>query len=389
MSTNSSFTLLHDGGARQGSYYAKVVVAPSGCGSCTERSEVVHMKDEQNRVIYENENSGTQQYSFSVKFDSTWKPMVGNSGGAWGIFLQLHGDDSLQTNPAWAFSASDRIDFGGRAGDINVNRGQDYTLSNNSLNKGKWIDFILTVKYAKDKTGFYKILRRDEGETNFTEILNVTNVETLQYRNGPVLNHYMKHGLYRNQETFTSILYIDGFTRTAVDGSTIPTPLPPVALSTPMNLRLVSSTATQTKLQWDYVGTDQTGFVINRKRTSSGTYGQFASTTALSYTDSNVSASTQYCYRVQSYTSTELSSNSNEVCLTTPAAPIVQPTPTATPVPTPTQTPRPIPTLTPTPLPTLVPTPIPTLAPTATPVPTLVPKPPIRYKYRPRFGRCH
>ena len=88
------------------------------------------------------------------------------------------------------------------------------------MNVGKWIDFIVTVKYAKDNTGFITIQRRDEGQTNFTQVLSITNTPTVQYdpnvNNGAVGNHYMKHGLYRNSQSFTSVLYLDGFTRTAV-----------------------------------------------------------------------------------------------------------------------------------------------------------------------------
>ncbi|MFA6433994.1 MAG: Ig-like domain-containing protein, partial [Elusimicrobiales bacterium] len=212
-----------DGGGHQGNYYARFEVRSGDGGGPghTERSEVVHMKDAGNNIIYENATSGTVRYSFSVKFDPSWQTLVGDSNGAWGIFLQLHGDNGI--NPAWGFGATpdDTIVFGMRAGDVQgeseINRGRDFDLSNGSLNKGHWIDFILTVKYATDNTGSVSVQRKDEGDSSYTQVLSVTNVPTLQYNDGSATgNHYMKHGLYSNYETFTRILYTDGFTREVV-----------------------------------------------------------------------------------------------------------------------------------------------------------------------------
>jgi len=203
--------------------YARVEVRAGDhelhCPTCTERSELVMMQDANGNALYENLSSGTQRYTFSVKFDKSWRNMVGNKNGAWGIFLQLHGPDDLGSNPAFELNANEtgRIVFGMLTGDITKSKSRDYKLLNGKLNKGHWIDFILTIKYTTDKTGFVNLQRRDEGQTNFSEVLNILNTPTLQYsskvNNGAVGNHYMKHGLYRNQETFTSILYLKGFTR--------------------------------------------------------------------------------------------------------------------------------------------------------------------------------
>ena len=217
------FTVQSDGGARQGSRYARVEVRfgdnplKSG-GQDTGRAEVSYMQHADNSYLNENLNSGTQQYAFSVKLDSTWRIISGNF--AKGIFIQLHGPNVLNTNPAWAMDALDTIRFNLRTGDIASSVLQVHQLSNGSLNIGKWIDFILTIKYAKDNTGFVTILRRDEGHTTFAEVLHLTNTPTLQFSSavngGAVGDHYIKHGLYRIDQPFTSILYLDNFTRTAV-----------------------------------------------------------------------------------------------------------------------------------------------------------------------------
>ena len=214
-------SIINDGGARQGNYYARVEVRngdnPLNCCQGTDRAEVLDMQNADNSKIYENLSNGIQRYSFSVKFDKSWQTIVEHGNGAWGIFLQLHGPDNLGTNPAWAFNATDNIRFNMRVGDITTSKLGAYDLSNGALNVGHWIDFILTVKYAKDNTGFVNIMRRNEGQTDFTEVLDISNTPTLQYSSnvngGAVGEHYIKHGLYRNQQDFTSILYLDGFTR--------------------------------------------------------------------------------------------------------------------------------------------------------------------------------
>lgn len=230
------FRLINDA-SRVGTY-ARVEVRPGDdpINAGTERSEVLGMQNADNSWLDENEDSGTQQYSFSVKFDSTWQAPVNTGQGAWAVFLQLHGSDVYHTNPAISFNATDKISLGTRVGDLATSGMKDYPLSNSSLNKGKWIDLILTIKFAKDNAGFINLLRRDEGQAIFTEVLNVTGIPTLQYSslvdNGVVKDHYWKHGLYRNNSNFTSVLYLDGMTREAV-GSIAPIPAPPPVVYLP------------------------------------------------------------------------------------------------------------------------------------------------------------
>lgn len=225
-------TVVRGADARQGEYYARVEVRPNdnpltSCCVGTERAEVSGMQDGSGGAIEENESSGTQQYTVSVKFDPSWQTIIdygsatGKWTGAWGIFLQLHGPDQLGTNPAWALSATDKIRLNLRVGDIeNSTQPKGYDLSNGNVTIGKWIDFILTVRYAADNTGYISLLRRDEGEASYTQVLNLRNTPTLQYSSrinaGRIANHYIKHGLYRNSQPFSSILYLDGFSRTAV-----------------------------------------------------------------------------------------------------------------------------------------------------------------------------
>jgi hypothetical protein len=73
----------------------------------------------------------------------------------------------------------------------------------------------------------------------------------------------------------------------------------------------------QITVQWDYSDIGQAGFIINRK-VNATTYTQLAlvNPTILTFSDTDVEASTEYCYQVQAYNADGHSDNSNEICLT-------------------------------------------------------------------------
>lgn len=213
-------TLINDGD-RAGTY-ARVEVRPGDnpltCCYNTDRAEVSGMQNANGTQLFENLGSGTQRYSFSVKFDADWQTIVDHGYGAWGVFLQLHGPDGMP--PALAFSATDQIRFNMLAGDITKSTTIGTSSLLGGLNSGHWVDFILTTRLASDDTGFVNIMRRDEGQASFQEVLNLTNTPTLQFdssvNGGAVADHYWKTGLYRNRQDFTSVLYLDGMTRETV-----------------------------------------------------------------------------------------------------------------------------------------------------------------------------
>lgn len=222
------FTLVSDGSGR--GTYARVEVRngdnPLACCYNTDRAEVNGMQDANSNLIYENANSGTERYSFSIKFDSGWQTISSNGGGAEAIFLQLHGPNDFE--PALALSATDQIRLNMRVGDVTRSTVTRNDLANGALNPGQWIDFILTTKFAIDDTGYVNLMRRDEGQTSFQEVLNIANTPTLHFDpnvDGGVAGlHYWKYGLYRSRRDFTSVLYLDDLTREAVGIPAVPEP---------------------------------------------------------------------------------------------------------------------------------------------------------------------
>ena len=85
-------------------------------------------------------------------------------------------------------------------------------------------------------------------------------------------------------------------------------------VSTPTNLRILSTSVTSVSLDWDYTGPVDvtTGFNVYRN-------GQKITHTAgTSYTDHDLTPNTYYCYTVTAYNFWGESGHSNRVCTTTP-----------------------------------------------------------------------
>jgi hypothetical protein len=107
---------------------------------------------------------------------------------------------------------------------------------------------------------------------------------------------------------------------------------PPAA---PSNLTAAPLSTTQVSVGWADNSSNESGFKIERKTGSTGTYGQIATTGAgvTSYTDTSGAPGTTYVYRVRATNSGGDSSYSNEASATTQSSPPAAPSSlTATPV---------------------------------------------------------
>ncbi|MDP2606994.1 MAG: fibronectin type III domain-containing protein [Deltaproteobacteria bacterium] len=80
--------------------------------------------------------------------------------------------------------------------------------------------------------------------------------------------------------------------------------------------------AAQLTLTWSDNSSNENGFNIERRVSTTGSYSKIASAgvNVVSYTDTNLQSNTTYCYRVQAYNSTGTSAYSNERCATTSLA---------------------------------------------------------------------
>jgi phosphodiesterase/alkaline phosphatase D-like protein len=95
---------------------------------------------------------------------------------------------------------------------------------------------------------------------------------------------------------------------------------PPTA---PSKLTATAVSTAQINLSWQHNSGDESGFKIERKTGASGTYAQIATTNTdiASYSDSGLSPSTTYYYRVRAYNAYGDSAYSNEASATTQSPP--------------------------------------------------------------------
>lgn len=92
----------------------------------------------------------------------------------------------------------------------------------------------------------------------------------------------------------------------------------------PSALAATASGTSTINLTWTDNSSDETGFKLERKTGSGGTYAEIASSIAAnvtSYSNTGLTASTTYFYRLRSYNAAGNSTYSNEVSATTTAAP--------------------------------------------------------------------
>ncbi len=105
-------------------------------------------------------------------------------------------------------------------------------------------------------------------------------------------------------------------------GATTPAP-PPTPPAAPSGLSATAASSSRIDLSWSDNSSNETGFKVERKTGSGGTYAQIASVAAgvTAYQDSGLAASTTYYYRVRAYNTAGNSSYSNEANATTQAPP--------------------------------------------------------------------
>lgn len=155
-------------------------------------------------------NEGVEYYRISVRLEEGWKSPERNAQGFyWGTFFQLHGPNEYRAPPAVALHAEDKFSLFVLAGDLDKKAGGRRFLTSSDLNLGKWVDFVVAVKWAPDASGWIAVFRRDEGEGDWEKVADIKSLATLQYKGtDPVGAHYWKAGFYRSESQHSNTLWL-------------------------------------------------------------------------------------------------------------------------------------------------------------------------------------
>lgn len=204
--------VVEGGGDSSRGAFAKFTVFPGDTylNTTGERSEVVLGGWESTSQFKVNGDEGVEFYRVSVKLSSDWiEPQVNNRGYAWGTFFQLHGPDEYGASPAVAIHAENNFSLFLLGGDMSKKRGAKWALTRSDLAVGKWVDFVLEIKWAPNASGAISVYRRDEGESIWEKVADIQSVATLQYMGESTSKpHYWKAGFYRSESQHVNSLWL-------------------------------------------------------------------------------------------------------------------------------------------------------------------------------------
>lgn len=117
---------------------------------------------------------------------------------------------------------------------------------------------------------------------------------------------------------YRAVVYFSSSTAPPISSATLTTTAP---LLTPTSLAATNGSGNDINLSWDYTGTGQSGFKVERKLGRNGTYAEIADlgSSARTYADTgSKTANRVYAYRVRAYRTGENGAYSNFVQATTP-----------------------------------------------------------------------
>jgi Polysaccharide lyase len=165
---------------------------PLGLGS--ERAEALDMQDASG-ILYENGTSGTQYYATSYLFPASWDgTALQGDAESWSFVFQVYG--------ATALSAARHSAGGQQIYELSVGppggNDQSFSFTDSAIALGQWTDLVFMVTWATAATGHITAWRRDQGQAQFQQVLDVGSLVTLP--TADATSYYWKQGLYRGPD---------------------------------------------------------------------------------------------------------------------------------------------------------------------------------------------
>lgn len=218
---------------RKGKQSLRIEVRPGDVGgNGNERAELRGLLDAKGKDVLEDKVNVTKFIGFSVRLDPKWKAPSPTKKGEEGhsTVIQLHQiaeetkfDD---VGPAIAINCIDRFFIKINARELNEPEIKlntfEFSNDGKKLLLGKWIDFVLEIRFSINKTGYVKVWRRNESESVYKLVFSKTGITTLHWnkKSKPVhpLVHTWHVGIYRSPQyktknPTTNILWLDNIIR--------------------------------------------------------------------------------------------------------------------------------------------------------------------------------
>ncbi len=176
---------------------------PLALGENSERAEQLLEQTQSGSLVQETSSSGTEYYATSYYFPTTWagtqygwstmeaaQPGVdcstgdGNQCNSWSIVMQFH----LSGSNPWGFLYAAKTSPTGPEL-YSLDLGKTIPFSDGgAINLGGWTDFVFQMNWGNNTVSVW---RRDQGSTNFTQVVNNAAFSA------PSQAVYLKQGLYR------------------------------------------------------------------------------------------------------------------------------------------------------------------------------------------------